>query len=235
VVEGPHVQGVIEQTWALIQIHKRVVRILVSVDPVYSIADLSRLLNVIVTRVDSLCFFGVILGARRRREEKRPNCYQQAERSDTEAISHDLSPRRLKLVISAREFHDPTALRLHWQTFVICNLSEIDVAKVGSVDRRVAHGARLYIDSVVRDRTVHHRKTSWLAVVACCRGGSEVGCGVALQAEQVDVAVLQHVGVGPTVRDMARRASFQLHRTVWEHEGPLLVLVAVETDGIPVI
>jgi len=103
------------------------------------------------------------------------------------------------------------------------------------VDLRVAFRARLYVDSVVRNRTIHHRKTSWLAVVAWCRHGSEVGCGVALQAEQVDLTVLQHVNICPTVRDMAGRASFQLHGTVWEHEGPLLVLVALETDGIPVI
>jgi len=107
------------------------------------------------------------------------------------------------------------------------------------VDLRVAFCARLYVDSVVRNRTIHHRKTSWLAVVACLLRrrieGSEVGCGVALQAEQVDVAVLQHVSICPTVRDMAGRASFQLHGTVWEHEGPLLVLMALETDGIPVI
>jgi hypothetical protein len=57
---------------------------------------------------------------------------------------------------------------------------------------------------------------------------------MALQAEQVDVAVLQHVSICPTVRDMAGRAPFQLHGTVWEHERPLLILVALETDSIPV-
>src|ERR1039458_5930880 len=100
-----------------------------------------------------------------------------------------------------------------WRTFVIFNLSEKYIAKVGSVDCRVAYRARLYIDSVVRNRTIHHRRSS------------EVGCGVALQAEQVDVAVLQHVNVCPSVRDMAGRASFPPYRSMRGHTGALLVLV----------
>ena len=88
-------------------------RLLVSVDPASPIAKLNRLLDVIVTRVDSLDFLGVILGARSRREEKRCNHYEQAERPNTEAISHDFSPRRLRLVIPIREFHDLTCCASH--------------------------------------------------------------------------------------------------------------------------
>ena len=76
-------------------------------------------------------------------------------------------------------------------------------------------------------------KTSLVVKRRRSRRPAETGLRVALQAEQVDVAVLQHVSICPTVRDMAGRASFQLHGTVWEHEGSLLVLVALETDGIP--
>ena len=54
------------------------------------------------------------------------------------------------------------------------------------------------------------------------------GRRMALQAKQVHVAVLQHVRIRATVRDMARCASFHLYAGVREHERPLLVSVALE-------
>ena len=73
--------------------------------------------------------------------------------------------------------------------------------------------------------SAHHRKT-------CPWNGPEVGRGVALQALQVDVAVLQHVYIRPSVRDVARRASFNLHGSVFEYEWTLLIFVAFETGEI---
>ena len=61
---------------------------------------------------------------------------------------------------------------------------------------------------------------------------SERGRCMAGQAEQADVAVLQHVRIRAPVRDMAGCATFRLHRRVFEYEGSLLIRVALETDEI---
>jgi hypothetical protein len=60
----------------------------------------------------------------------------------------------------------------------------------------------------------------------------ECGSGVAGQAQQADVAVLQHVRVGPAVRYVAGRAAFRFHSGMFEHERPLLVGMTLETDHI---
>jgi hypothetical protein len=46
---------------------------------------------------------------------------------------------------------------------------------------------------------------------------------MALQAQQVDIAQLQHVWVRSTVRHMARLASIDLYGSVLVHKRPLLV------------
>ena len=53
-----------------------------------------------------------------------------------------------------------------------------------------------------------------------------------LQAQQVDVAKLQHVGIWPAVRQMAGLASIDLYGLVFENKRPLLVGVALEADRI---
>ena len=68
---------------------------------------------------------------------------------------------------------------------------------------------------------VHHRPV-W-----------ERGARVALQAEQVDVAVLQHVRIGPSMRNVAARAPFHPDGSVLKHEWPLLVGMALEADDVP--
>ena len=55
---------------------------------------------------------------------------------------------------------------------------------------------------------------------------------MALQAEQVDVAQFQHVGIWSTVRQMAGLTSIDLHRLVFENKRPLLVRVALEANGV---
>ena len=62
--------------------------------------------------------------------------------------------------------------------------------------------------------------------------GAESRCRVALQAKQVDVAELQHVGIRSTVSQMARLASLDLYRGVLVDKGPLLVRVALKADRI---
>ena len=117
-------------------------------------------------------------------------------------------------------------LRLsHRQALVAFNLPEENVAKVRSVDCRVAESACLYVCGVVRSRSIHHRESG-------ARRRPEVGCGVALQAEQVDVAVLQHVRIRSSVWDMAGRATLQSHRGVFVHEWSLLILVAFEASDV---
>ena len=61
---------------------------------------------------------------------------------------------------------------------------------------------------------------------------SESSSRVARQAEQPDIAVLQHVGVGSAVRNVASRAAFRFHSGVLEHEWPLLIGMALEADHI---
>ena len=55
---------------------------------------------------------------------------------------------------------------------------------------------------------------------------------MALQAEQVDVTELEHVGIRPAVRQMARLASINLYGSVLVDEWPLLVGVALEANRI---
>ena len=55
---------------------------------------------------------------------------------------------------------------------------------------------------------------------------------MALQAEKVDVAQFQHMGIGSAVRQMAGLTSVDLHRLVFENKRPLLVRVALEADRI---
>ena len=55
---------------------------------------------------------------------------------------------------------------------------------------------------------------------------------VTLQAQQVDVAQFQHVRIWSAVRQMARLASFHLHRGMLVHKRPLLVRVAFKTNRI---
>ena len=55
---------------------------------------------------------------------------------------------------------------------------------------------------------------------------------MALQAKHVDVAELQQMRVGRTVRDMAGGAAFDFHGGVFEYEGAVLVDVALEADGV---
>jgi hypothetical protein len=64
------------------------------------------------------------------------------------------------------------------------------------------------------------------------RRPAEARCRVALQAEQVDVAQLQHVGIRPTMCQMAGLASIGLHRLVLEYKRPLLVRVTLEANRI---
>ena len=47
--------------------------------------------------------------------------------------------------------------------------------------------------------------------------------GMALEAKLPDLRTLQHFRIGRSVRCMARRAAFQLYRTVFEHERALFI------------
>ena len=90
------------------------------------------------------------------------------------------------------------------------------------MDLHVAEDARLLLGRLLR---IHYRETGF-------GRGAKMGCGMALQALQVDVAVLQHVRICPSMRNMAGRASRHSHGSMLEHEGPLLVSVALETHDI---
>ena len=61
---------------------------------------------------------------------------------------------------------------------------------------------------------------------------AEAGGGVTLQAQQVDVAQFQHVGIRSTVHQMAGLAAVDLYWLVFEHKRPLLFRVTGEADHI---
>ena len=65
------------------------------------------------------------------------------------------------------------------------------------------------------------------------RRGTETRARVALEAKQVQIALLQHVGVGRAVRHMTGLATVRLYSLVLEDERPLLVRMAREADSIP--
>src|SRR5260370_21610088 len=64
------------------------------------------------------------------------------------------------------------------------------------------------------------------------RRPAKTGLRVALQAEQVDVAQPEHVGIRTTVHQVAGLAAVYFYRLVFKHEGTLLVGVALEADRI---
>lgn len=64
------------------------------------------------------------------------------------------------------------------------------------------------------------------------RRTAETGSRVALQAEQIDVAHLQHVCVRTAVNHVARLAPVGFHWNVLVHKGALLVDVALKADHI---
>ena len=59
--------------------------------------------------------------------------------------------------------------------------------------------------------------------------------GVALEAELTDACTLKHLWIARSVRRVACRAAFCLHRTVLEDERALLVRVALDAGSIGTI
>ena len=68
------------------------------------------------------------------------------------------------------------------------------------------------------------RGCSWRAGIHCE--------GVAFQANQIHLATVQEAWVGRTVRRVACDAALDFHGFVFENEGPSLIRVALETDGV---
>ena len=84
---------------------------------------------------------------------------------------------------------------------------------------RVTQNARLE-----QARLVVERRSS--------RRSAKARRGVALQAEQVDVAQFQHVRIWSAVHQMAGLATIHLYRLVFEYKRSLLVRVASEANRI---
>jgi hypothetical protein len=87
------------------------------------------------------------------------------------------------------------------------------------VNCRVAQNARLE-----QARLVVERRSSWRSAKA--------RRGVALQAQQVDVAQFQHVRIWSAVHQMAGLATINLYRLVLEYKRSLLVRVAREANRV---
>src|SRR6202035_5538906 len=98
-------------------------------------------------------------------------------------------------------------------------LFEEERIEVGAVHLRVAQHARLEEAGLVVERRSPRR-------------AAETRRRVALQAQQVDVAQLQHVRIRPAVHHMARLASVDLHRLVFENKRPLLVRVTRKANRV---
>ena len=64
------------------------------------------------------------------------------------------------------------------------------------------------------------------------RRGAERRSCMALQAKQVDVAELQHVGIRPAMGEVTRLASVHLDRRMLEDKRTLLVDVTFKADRI---
>src|SRR5580693_3306193 len=71
-------------------------------------------------------------------------------------------------------------------------------------------------------------RSPWRPAGLCARGN----VGVALQAQQVDVADSQHVRIGAAMRNMAGRAALDFYRLMLEYKRPLFVRVAGKTNRI---
>src|ERR1700730_2464640 len=55
---------------------------------------------------------------------------------------------------------------------------------------------------------------------------------VAFQTELIHVVALEQLGIAGSVRGMADRAAFDFRRRMLEHEGPLLVGMALHAGGV---
>ena len=90
------------------------------------------------------------------------------------------------------------------------------VAGVRPVNRGVTHCAGLIFDRLVMwwTRWTDHWK------------------GVTLQAQQIHLTHAEQARVGGTMRRVTGTATFGLYRNVLEHEGPLLVGMALVTNRI---
>ena len=98
-------------------------------------------------------------------------------------------------------------------------LPKEDRAEVRAVDRHVAEGTSLVFRCLVVKRR-HPRYGG----IDCQR--------VAVQAQQVDLAVIQQPGVGRAVRHVTGDAALDLDGLVLVNEGARLVRVAVEADHV---
>lgn len=98
------------------------------------------------------------------------------------------------------------------------HLAEQVVVVIGSVDFDVAERARLLLRRVlgVHDRESRPRRVT------------EGGRRVALQAQEIHVAVLQHVRIGAPMRNVAGGTTLDFDGGVRENERPLLIGVAFE-------
>ena len=87
----------------------------------------------------------------------------------------------------------------------------------------MAQGARLEESLLAVKRRCARRSAGF-------PGGGRVG--MALQAQQIDVAHSQHVRIGTSMGSMAGRAALDFYGLVLEHKRPLLVGVASEANRV---
>ena len=107
-----------------------------------------------------------------------------------------------------------------WQDFFLkSSVTSLEkyVAEVGTVNGPMAHGARLVLLRLVMRRPDRSLR----------------GEGVALQAEQVDLADPQQPRIGGAMRGVAAGTALGLHRDMLVNEGPLLISMALVANEVP--
>src|SRR5580693_9409284 len=77
-----HLERVVKQTNARPQVLKRIVGVLVAVDFTCAISEFDGLVNVVVSRVDSLGFRKAVLGASRWRSNEQHGCDRKISRAN---------------------------------------------------------------------------------------------------------------------------------------------------------
>src|SRR5271156_1934860 len=218
VVERAHLEVKIEEANSGTEILKRVVGVLVASDFVQAITEFDGRMNIVIAGINSFRFFGIVLGASGRRKAERHNKDGGRNRPNPQASFHGFSlPLRTSnswLIVCLACLPSPS-LKMAFRR-VLLKEGRIEV---GAVNLRMTQHTRLE-----KTRLVVKRRSSWRPAKA--------GRGVALQAQQVHIAQLQHVRIGSAVHQMAGLAPIDLYRLVFEYKRSLFVRVALEADRI---
>ena len=175
-------------------------------------------MDVIVARIDTFGLVGIDLRARRGGTEKCAEQSRNAQEQHPRKKFHDFSPRHFRLPTISRRLLQPHPVSLSAPSFIAVLFEEGSV-EIGSMNLAVAQRACLEKRILVMETGGSGRS-------------AKARLSVTLQAQQIYVAYLQHMGIGSSVRNVAGLASLDLYRLMFENKGAFFVGMACKTNDV---